>query len=67
MSTLRERRSKLIWNMTWKAEYSVPVDTLNRHLWKTIRENNATHIGPCTVESCLNHPKSELYDLETDP
>jgi len=67
MRTLRERRYKLIWNMTWKAEHPVPVDTFNRRLWRHIVETKATHIGHRTVESYLNRPKFELYDLETDP
>jgi N-sulfoglucosamine sulfohydrolase len=67
MRTLRERRYKLIWNLTWKAEYPVPVDTFNRRLWRSIRETGATMIGPRTVEQYLNRPKFELYDLESDP
>lgn len=67
MRTLRERRYKLIWNMTWKAEFPVPVDTFNRRLWRSIVESKATHIGPRTVDSYLNQPKFELYDLEYDP
>jgi N-sulfoglucosamine sulfohydrolase len=67
MRTLRERRYKLIWNMTWKAEFPVPVDTFNRRLWRSFVESKATHIGPRTVETYLNRPKFELYDLENDP
>jgi N-sulfoglucosamine sulfohydrolase len=67
MRTLRERRYKLIWNLTWKAEFPVPVDTFNRRLWRGIIESKATSIGPRTVEAFLNRPKFELYDLESDP
>jgi N-sulfoglucosamine sulfohydrolase len=67
MRTLRERRYKLIWNLTWKAEFPVPVDTFNRRLWQSILKDKSTHIGPRTVEAFLNRPKFELYDLETDP
>jgi N-sulfoglucosamine sulfohydrolase len=67
MRTLRERRYKLIWNLTWKAEYPLPVDTFSRRLWRQVVETKATHIGPRTVEAYLNRPKFELYDLETDP
>ena len=66
MRTLRDRRYKLIWNLTWKAEYPLPVDTFNRRLWKGIRERKETMIGPRTVEQFLNRPKFELYDLESD-
>lgn len=67
MRTLRERRYKLIWNMTWKAEFPQPVDTFSRRLWKGIRDRKETMIGPRTIEQFLNRPKFELYDLESDP
>lgn len=67
MRTLRERRYKLIWNLTWKAEFPLPVDTFERRLWRGIVENKETMIGPRTVDAFLNRPKFELYDLETDP
>ena len=67
MRTLRERRYKLIWNMTWQAEFPLPVDTFNRRLWKSIRETKATTICPRTVEQFLHRPKFELYDIEADP
>lgn len=67
MRTLRERRFKLIWNLTWKAEYPLPVDTFNRRLWQSLLKEKATHIGPRTIEAFLNRPKFELYDLESDP
>jgi N-sulfoglucosamine sulfohydrolase len=67
MRTLRGRRYKLIWNVTWQAEYPVPVDTFSRRLWKGIFETKATMIGPRTVDQFLHRPKFELYDLEKDP
>jgi len=67
MRTLRERRYKLIWNLTWGAEFPVPVDTFQRRLWAGIRERGDKMIGPRTVEQFLHRPKLELYDLETDP
>jgi N-sulfoglucosamine sulfohydrolase len=67
MRTLRERRYKLIWNLTWQAEFPVPVDTFNRRLWKGIRDGQETRLGTRTVEQFLHRPKFELYDLEKDP
>ena len=67
MRTLRERRYKLIWNLTWKAEFPLPVDTFKRRLWRHILDTKATMIGPRTVDAFLNRPKFELYDLESDP
>ncbi len=67
MRTLRDRRYKLIWNVTWQAEYPVPVDTFGRRLWKGILEDKETMIGARTVDQFLHRPKFELYDLESDP
>lgn len=67
MRTLRERRYKLIWNLTWKAEFPLPVDTFKRRLWRHIVDTKATMIGTRTVDAFLNRPKFELYDLESDP
>ena len=67
MRTLRTRRFKLIWNVTWQAEYPLPIDTWQRHLWSGLRERRETMIGPRTVEAFLHRPQLELYDLENDP
>lgn len=67
MRTLRERRYKLIWNVTYQAEYPVPIDTYQRHLWESIRQKGLKMVGPRTVDAFLHRPQIELYDLETDP
>lgn len=67
MRTLRERRYKLIWNLTYGAEYPLPVDTFQRRLWSGIRERGDQTIGPRSVDQFLHRPKLELYDLEQDP
>ena len=67
MRTLRQRRYKLIWNVTWKAEFPLPVDTFSRRLWRHLVETGATHVGPRPMEAFLNRPQFELYDLENDP
>lgn len=67
MRTLRERQFKLIWNVTWQAEYPLPIDTFERRLWAGIRSNNSKMLGPRTVEQFLHRPQLELYDLDNDP
>lgn len=67
MRTLRERRYKLIWNVTWQAEYPLPIDTWTRRLWKGIREEGKTEIGPRSVDQYLRRPQLEIYDLQEDP
>ncbi|MEZ6130771.1 MAG: sulfatase, partial [Planctomycetaceae bacterium] len=56
MRTLRERRYKLIWNVTWQAEYPLPIDTFERRLWSTVRRDALTHLGPRTVDAFLHRP-----------
>jgi len=67
MRTLRDRRYKLIWNVTWRAEYPLPIDTWERRTWRGLMESKSTMFGPRTIDQYLHRPQIELYDLETDP
>ena len=67
MRTLRDRRYKLIWNITWQAEYPLPIDTWERRTWRGLVETKATMFGPRTMDQYLHRPQLELYDLENDP
>ncbi len=67
MRTLRERRFKLIWNVNYHDEYPLPIDTVQRRLWKGIRERGELKLGPRTIDQFLHRPQLELYDLEDDP
>lgn len=67
MRTLRQRRYKLIWNITPGAEYPLPIDTVQRRTWVNLRNSGAEKIGGRSVEAFLHRPRLELYDLETDP
>ena len=67
MRTLRGPRYKLIWNILWRAEYPLPIDTVQRRTWQNVRESGATTIGQRTVNDFLHRPQLEFYDLKTDP
>ena len=67
MRTLRDRRYKLIWNVTWRAEYPLPIDTVQRRTWKNNRERGSATIGMRTIDQFLHRPQLEFYDLESDP
>ncbi|MDF1739961.1 MAG: sulfatase [Verrucomicrobiales bacterium] len=67
MRTLRERRYKLIWNITPGTEYPLPIDTVQRRTWVEMRERGDIKIGERPVESFLHRPRLELYDLKEDP
>ncbi len=67
MRTYRNRRFKLIWNLNWRSEYPLPIDTLQRATWtETIRRNDPL-IGRRTVMKYLHRDPVELYDLANDP
>ncbi|NND98097.1 MAG: sulfatase [Pirellulaceae bacterium] len=67
MRTLRGRRYKLIWNILWRAEYPLPIDTVQRRTWVNNRNSGSKTLGLRTIDQFLHRPQLELYDLETDP
>ena len=67
MRTLRGPRFKLIWNILWRAEYPLPIDTVQRRTWAENRASGAKTIGLRTVDAFLHRPQLEFYDLEDDP
>ena len=67
MRMIRNRRFKLIWNIDWRSEYPLPIDTLRRATWtETVRRGEPT-IGKRSIEKYLFRDQVELYDLENDP
>ncbi len=67
MRTLRDRRYKLIWNVDWRSEYPLPIDTLRRATWtETVRRGDPT-IGKRSIKKFLFRDQVELYDLQADP
>jgi N-sulfoglucosamine sulfohydrolase len=67
MRTIRNRRYKLIWNINWRSEYPLPIDTLRRATWtETVRRGDAM-IGRRSVKKFLFRDQVELYDLQNDP
>lgn len=67
MRTIRDRRYKMIWNIDWRSEYPLPIDTLRRATWtETVRRGDPT-IGPRSVKKFLFRDQIELYDLQEDP
>ena len=67
MRTLRGPRYKLIWNILWRAEYPLPIDTVQRRTWVENRESGSDKIGLRTIDQFLHRPQLEFYDLESDP
>ena len=67
MRTLRGKRYKLIWNLLWRAEYPLPIDTVQRRTWRANRDSGSDRIGLRTIDQFLHRPQVELYDLQNDP
>ncbi|MCA8986215.1 MAG: sulfatase-like hydrolase/transferase [Planctomycetaceae bacterium] len=67
MRTIRTRTHKLIWNINWRNEYPLPIDTLNRATWQETLRRGEPLIGKRTVKKFLYRDEIELYDLGADP
>ncbi|GEO07768.1 sulfatase family protein [Segetibacter aerophilus] len=67
MRVLRERRYKLIYNIAWKLQYPMALDLYQSYTWQSITKTKSGKLGQRTVQSYLQRPKFELYDLDKDP
>ena len=67
MRTIRNHRYKLIWNLNWRSEYPLPIDTLSRATWREAIHRGDTKIGPRPIQAFLFRDQIELYDLQNDP
>ena len=67
MRTLRGRRYKLIWNINYRSEYPLPIDTVQRRTWLNALKSPSQMLGQRTIDAFLHRPQLELYDLENDP
>lgn len=67
MRTIRNRRYKLIWNVDWRSEYPLPIDTLRRATWTETMRRGDPSIGRRSIKKFLFRDQIELYDLQADP
>jgi N-sulfoglucosamine sulfohydrolase len=67
MRTYRNRRYKLIWNLNWRSEYPLPIDTLQRATWTEAIRRGDPFIGRRSINKYLFRDAIELYDLQSDP
>ncbi|MEO2014735.1 MAG: sulfatase [Fuerstiella sp.] len=67
MRTLRGQRYKLIWNVNYRSEYPLPIDTVQRRTWVNARNSETQMLGNRSIEAFLHRPQLELYDLHNDP
>lgn len=67
MRVVRERRYKLIYNIAWKLQYPMALDLLQSYTWQHAIKRNNKMVGKRSIQSYLQRPKFELYDLDNDP
>ena len=67
MRTLRGKRYKLIWNVNYRSEYPLPIDTIQRRTWVNARNSESQVLGARSIDAFLHRPQLELYDLRDDP
>lgn len=69
MRVAMDRKYKLIWNIAHGLEYPFATDLWASATWQSVLndESPIKMYGPRAVDSYLNRPKFELYDIESDP
>ncbi len=58
---------KLIFNIAHQLPYPFASDLYNSPTWQGVLKRGDTHYGARTVESYVNRPRFELYNLKDDP
>jgi len=67
MRVIRQRKYKLIWNISWEQSYPFASDLWDSSTWQEVHINQKEFYGKRSVTDYLHRPQYELYDLETDP
>lgn len=68
MRAVRTRRYKLIWNIAHELPFPFASDLWRAPTWQAqYRQGPQASYGPWTVQSYIDRPEFELFDLEADP
>jgi len=68
MRAVRDRNYKLIWNVAYRQPYPFASDLWAASTWQAqYQQGPATKYGARTVESYIQRPQFELYDIKKDP
>ncbi len=68
MRVVRTRRYKLIWNLAHELPFPFASDLWTAPTWQAqYRQGPQASYGPRTVQSYIQRPEFELFDLEADP
>ena len=68
MRVVRDRKFKLIWNIAWRQPYPFASDLWAASTWQAqYAKGPQAGYGKRTVDSYINRPQFELYDISSDP
>lgn len=68
MRVVRDRKYKLIWNIAYRQPYPFASDLWAASTWQAqYQQGPTTKYGNRSVESYINRPAFELYDVSSDP
>jgi N-sulfoglucosamine sulfohydrolase len=67
MRALRTRNYKFIWNIENRIKFPLASDLRLSATWLGLLNSGSKYYGKRTMESFLNRPEFELYDIKKDP
>jgi len=67
MRVAQDRQYKLIWNIAWQLPYPFASDLWASSTWQGIHRAEEEYFGKRTVDTFINRPEFELYDMIEDP
>ena len=68
MRVVRDRKYKLIWNIAWRQPYPFASDLWIASTWQAqYSKGPEAKYGQRSVDSYINRPEFELYDVSSDP
>ena len=68
MRVVRDRTFKLIWNIAYRQPYPFASDLWAASTWQAqFQQGPTANYGNRTVDSYINRPQFELYDISSDP
>jgi N-sulfoglucosamine sulfohydrolase len=67
MRVVRERQYKLIWNIAHELEFPFAWDLIESSTWKSVLHMGKKDYAKRSIDTFLNRPEFELFDLKNDP
>ncbi len=67
MRVIRQRQYKLIWNLAYPLEFPTANDLWKSKTWQSALKRKDKKFGKRDLDSFLQRPEFELYDIKKDP